>query len=63
MRQSNQAQIEEVDTELVDLPGTKLRVSRVALGTWAMGGWMWGAGPTSANRSRRSGQPLDQAST
>jgi aryl-alcohol dehydrogenase-like predicted oxidoreductase len=42
MRQSNQAQIEEVGTELVDLPGTKLRVSRVALGTWAMGGWMWG---------------------
>jgi aryl-alcohol dehydrogenase-like predicted oxidoreductase len=42
MRQSNQAQIAEVGTEFVDLPGTKLRVSRVALGTWAMGGWMWG---------------------
>jgi len=26
----------------VDIPGTTLRVSRVALGTWAMGGWMWG---------------------
>jgi len=32
----------EVVTELVDIPGTELRVSRVALGTWAMGGWMWG---------------------
>ena len=32
----------EVATELVDIPGTALRVSRVALGTWAMGGWMWG---------------------
>ena len=42
MPQSNQARIEEVSTELVDIPGTKLRVSRVALGTWAMGGWMWG---------------------
>jgi len=28
--------------EFVDIPGTQLRVSRVALGTWAMGGWMWG---------------------
>jgi aryl-alcohol dehydrogenase-like predicted oxidoreductase len=32
----------EVQTESVDIPGTELRVSRVALGTWAMGGWMWG---------------------
>jgi aryl-alcohol dehydrogenase-like predicted oxidoreductase len=30
------------DTEYVDIPGTQLLVSRVALGTWAMGGWMWG---------------------
>jgi aryl-alcohol dehydrogenase-like predicted oxidoreductase len=31
-----------VETEMVDIPGTQLKVSRVALGTWAMGGWMWG---------------------
>jgi aryl-alcohol dehydrogenase-like predicted oxidoreductase len=31
-----------VETELVDIPKTQLKVSRVALGTWAMGGWMWG---------------------
>jgi aryl-alcohol dehydrogenase-like predicted oxidoreductase len=28
--------------EHIAIPGTLLRVSRVALGTWAMGGWMWG---------------------
>src|SRR6476620_5061827 len=28
--------------EFVDIPGTSIRVSRVALGTWAIGGWMWG---------------------
>jgi hypothetical protein len=24
------------------IPDTKLTVSRIALGTWAIGGWMWG---------------------
>jgi aryl-alcohol dehydrogenase-like predicted oxidoreductase len=42
MRQSSQARVHEVDAESVDIPDTHLRVSRVALGTWAMGGWMWG---------------------
>jgi aryl-alcohol dehydrogenase-like predicted oxidoreductase len=31
-----------VEAEFVNISGTPLRVSRVALGTWAMGGWMWG---------------------
>jgi aryl-alcohol dehydrogenase-like predicted oxidoreductase len=26
----------------VHIPGTSLRVSPVAIGTWAIGGWMWG---------------------
>jgi aryl-alcohol dehydrogenase-like predicted oxidoreductase len=39
----------EVDTESVDIPGTQLRVARVALGTWAMGGWMWGGTDESAS--------------
>jgi aryl-alcohol dehydrogenase-like predicted oxidoreductase len=26
----------------VEIPGASLQVSRVALGTWAIGGWMWG---------------------
>jgi aryl-alcohol dehydrogenase-like predicted oxidoreductase len=30
------------DSEFVNIPGTQLKVSRVGLGTWAMGGWMWG---------------------
>ncbi len=28
--------------EFADIPGTRLKVSRVAIGTWAIGGWMWG---------------------
>ncbi len=28
--------------EMVTIPGTDLEVSRIALGTWAIGGWMWG---------------------
>jgi aryl-alcohol dehydrogenase-like predicted oxidoreductase len=28
--------------ESVPIPGTELNVSRIALGTWAIGGWMWG---------------------
>jgi aryl-alcohol dehydrogenase-like predicted oxidoreductase len=42
MPRSNQAQVHEINPEYVDVPGTLLLVSRVALGTWAMGGWMWG---------------------
>ena len=34
--------VETEFTEFVNIPGTRLNVSRVALGTWAMGGWMWG---------------------
>jgi aryl-alcohol dehydrogenase-like predicted oxidoreductase len=28
--------------EYTEIPGTAIRVSRVGLGTWAIGGWMWG---------------------
>jgi aryl-alcohol dehydrogenase-like predicted oxidoreductase len=28
--------------EFTQIPNTNLKVSRVALGTWAIGGWMWG---------------------
>src|ERR1700726_3822687 len=42
MSASTQVRIPAVETEFVDIPGTGLKVSRVALGTWAMGGWMWG---------------------
>src|SRR6202166_4959878 len=42
MPQLNAIQVQDIAMERIDIPGTSLRVSRVALGTWAMGGWMWG---------------------
>jgi len=42
MSQANQVLPEEAAAESIAIPGTALHVSRVALGTWAMGGWMWG---------------------
>jgi aryl-alcohol dehydrogenase-like predicted oxidoreductase len=30
------------DIETAIIPGTRLSASRIALGTWAIGGWMWG---------------------
>jgi aryl-alcohol dehydrogenase-like predicted oxidoreductase len=39
---SSQTQITNPDIEYVAIPATPLKVSRIALGTWAMGGWMWG---------------------
>jgi aryl-alcohol dehydrogenase-like predicted oxidoreductase len=33
---------QHTDMEFVDIPGTSIRASRIALGTWAIGGWMWG---------------------
>jgi aryl-alcohol dehydrogenase-like predicted oxidoreductase len=46
MPQSSQRTTQEINTESTDITGTALRVSRVALGTWAMGGWMWGGSDT-----------------
>jgi aryl-alcohol dehydrogenase-like predicted oxidoreductase len=37
-----QAEALKMNTERTDIPGTSLRVSPVAIGTWAIGGWMWG---------------------
>jgi aryl-alcohol dehydrogenase-like predicted oxidoreductase len=42
MAQTSQLERQDAVTESIEIPGTALRVSRVALGTWAMGGWMWG---------------------
>lgn len=42
MATSTQARLAATETECVTIPRTELQVSRVALGTWAMGGWMWG---------------------
>jgi aryl-alcohol dehydrogenase-like predicted oxidoreductase len=42
MSSSTQIRMPPAETEFVNIQGTPLKVSRVALGTWAMGGWMWG---------------------
>ena len=39
---AHQSDLIDMDIELADIPGTSLEVSRVAIGTWAIGGWMWG---------------------
>src|SRR5471032_145029 len=42
MSASIQVKTPPAESEFVEIPATGLKVSRVALGTWAMGGWMWG---------------------
>jgi aryl-alcohol dehydrogenase-like predicted oxidoreductase len=32
----------DIALETIAIPGTKLTPTRIALGTWAIGGWMWG---------------------
>jgi aryl-alcohol dehydrogenase-like predicted oxidoreductase len=39
---ASQADISGLAAERTTIPGTALKVSPVALGTWAIGGWMWG---------------------
>jgi aryl-alcohol dehydrogenase-like predicted oxidoreductase len=38
----HQAEMPEAHMEFAAISGTSLNVSRVAIGTWAIGGWMWG---------------------
>jgi aryl-alcohol dehydrogenase-like predicted oxidoreductase len=38
----DQAQTLEMNMKLTDIPDTSLKLSPVAIGTWAIGGWMWG---------------------
>src|SRR5712664_1254597 len=37
-----QADTLDINMQLTEIPGTALKVSPVAIGTWAIGGWMWG---------------------
>jgi aryl-alcohol dehydrogenase-like predicted oxidoreductase len=39
---ARQAEALKLNMERTEIPGTSLRVSPVAIGTWAIGGWMWG---------------------
>jgi aryl-alcohol dehydrogenase-like predicted oxidoreductase len=45
--------------EYTIISGTKMNVSRIALGTWAIGGWMWG-GSDEAESIRTIHAALDQ---
>jgi aryl-alcohol dehydrogenase-like predicted oxidoreductase len=39
---ADQAEALKMNLEFKEIPGTSLKVSPVAIGTWAIGGWMWG---------------------
>jgi aryl-alcohol dehydrogenase-like predicted oxidoreductase len=39
---ADQAEALKMSMELTEIPGTSLKASPVAIGTWAIGGWMWG---------------------
>ena len=52
-------QIDATNMEFVAIPRTSLKVSRIGLGTWAIGGWMWG-GTDDAQSIRTIQVALDQ---
>src|ERR1700752_467300 len=39
---AHQTEALQMNSELTSIPGTSLKVSPVAIGTWAIGGGMWG---------------------
>jgi aryl-alcohol dehydrogenase-like predicted oxidoreductase len=39
---AHQAEALKMSSELTEITGTSLKASPVAIGTWAIGGWMWG---------------------
>src|ERR1700744_3310821 len=39
---AHQTEALQMNSELTGIPGTSLKVSPIAIGTWAIGGWMWG---------------------
>ena len=47
--------------EYTVISGTEMNVSRIAQGTWAIGGWMWAA-QTKENRFERFTPPLTKGS-
>ena len=55
-------QTDSIDMETINIPGTPLVASRIALGTWAMGGWMWG-GTDEAEAIRTIHEALDRGIT
>jgi aryl-alcohol dehydrogenase-like predicted oxidoreductase len=55
-------QNETLGMEPIDIPGTSLKPSRIALGTWAIGGWMWG-GTDEAEAIRTIHEAVDRGIT
>jgi aryl-alcohol dehydrogenase-like predicted oxidoreductase len=39
---SHQVSSPVIEADFADIPGTAIKMSRVPIGTWAIGGWMWG---------------------
>jgi aryl-alcohol dehydrogenase-like predicted oxidoreductase len=56
------SQTETNNMELIGIPGTPLVTSRIALGTWAIGGWMWG-GTDEAEAIRTIHEAVDRGIT
>ena len=54
--------VDTTQMEIVQISGTKLSPSRIGLGTWAIGGWMWG-GTDEANAARTIHAALDRGIT
>ena len=59
---ARQTEAREINMELVEIPGTSLKASPVALGTWAIGGWMWG-GTDEAEAIRTIHEAVDHGVT
>jgi len=59
---ARQTETLEIDSECVNIPGTSLKVSPIALGTWAIGGWMWG-GTDEAEAIRTIHEAVDRGIT
>src|SRR5260370_39472650 len=62
MIMNSQTEMLETKMEIVDIPGASLKASRIALGTWAIGGWMWG-GTGEAEAVRTIHEAVDRGIT
>src|SRR5260370_23319170 len=62
MIMNSQTEMLETKMEIVDIPGASLKASRIGLGTWAIGGWMWG-GTDEAEAIRTIHEAVDRGIT
>src|SRR4029077_17885956 len=59
---TDKPQADQPRMETFRIPGTKVVTSRIGLGTWAIGGWMWG-GTNEAQSIRTIHEALDRGIT